>query len=662
MEVEEVSPVAEFLGNLFYKFDLELVVPHLLTYGHILISALFPLITAGHASLSRPSSATKPPKKDDDEADSDEEEDEQSQLGKGETFEPKDALMFPLMAGSMLCALYMLLKWLKDPAILNKVLSFYVCQVGIFFVNTFVKDALVVLRSLVFPKQYRHRGKVWKADQSKRCFTACGSDSSETRSSPLPGMLGIVPLPGYFIDWLWVCRYRMYTRVKLQAHVRGIQKIKFWIGVLDIVSGVVALAATAYFTMVSKPWYLTNFIGFSFCYCTLQMMSPSTFWTGSLLLSLLFFYDVYFVFFTPMMVTVATKVDAPIKLLFPRPLSPSEAMTTLPLDPETMLPMNPEFMAPVPWLENPEEPAMKGPFLAMLGLGDIVLPGMVICMALRFDLFLYYKRKGNQKAEAEAEGKEFVAPQYQTATGGWGERFWSDSVRQSKPELEPPYHDARTFPKTYFKACIFGYIIGMIATFTAMSYFEQGQPALLYLVPGVLLSLWGTALFKGDVRDMWNFADVSDDEEDGEKKDEKSEGSASKDSKSLFARLFSGDTTLFSDFLNLSDKSSKEDKDTSKKEDSKPEEPTEAKENDNSKNGSTDKDNENGEDGKDLDLFSLSITLPQKSKPKTPRTSLGSFKPATCEEDPDDIYIRPEHDSEPPAKRVRRSPRSMDTA
>ena len=39
--------------------------------------------------------------------------------------------------------------------------------------------------------------------------------------------------------------------------------------------------------------------------------------TGVILLWGLFLYDVWWVFFTPVMVAVATKIDGPIKLLFP---------------------------------------------------------------------------------------------------------------------------------------------------------------------------------------------------------------------------------------------------------------------------------------------------------------------------------------------------------
>ena len=39
---------------------------------------------------------------------------------------------------------------------------------------------------------------------------------------------------------------------------------------------------------------------------------------GALLLCGLFFYDIFWVFGTPVMVTVAKSLDAPIKLVFPR--------------------------------------------------------------------------------------------------------------------------------------------------------------------------------------------------------------------------------------------------------------------------------------------------------------------------------------------------------
>jgi minor histocompatibility antigen H13 len=79
-------------------------------------------------------------------------------------------------------------------------------------------------------------------------------------------------------------------------------------------------------------------------------MFLGTFQTGFILLSLLFFYDIFFVFGTDVMLTVAKSIDAPIKLLFPKD-----------------------------WSATP-------PQFSLLGLGDIVLPGVFIGLCLRYDI------------------------------------------------------------------------------------------------------------------------------------------------------------------------------------------------------------------------------------------------------------------------------------
>ena len=81
---------------------------------------------------------------------------------------------------------------------------------------------------------------------------------------------------------------------------------------LGIVLGMIAIAL---YNILDKPWYMTNIIGFGFCYGTLQILSPTTFWTGTMVLAGLFVYDIVMVFYTPMMVTVATSLEVPIKLV-----------------------------------------------------------------------------------------------------------------------------------------------------------------------------------------------------------------------------------------------------------------------------------------------------------------------------------------------------------
>ena len=637
---DEVSPVAEFLGQIIYQFTV--LKPFLPTYGHLLISAVFPIYIGAHASLSRPSSAAKPPrekgKKGGRQTDEEDEEEGQGAMPKMEGLQPSDALMFPLTAGLTLGGLYLVIKWLGDPAILNKILSFYFSQMGLFFAVAFLKDSLTVFRSFVFPRQYRQGGKIWKANQSERVFTI--GDRSETvgvRKSPLPGILGSIPLPSFILATLWFYRDLAYQRVKIRAHVRGLFDAKGRLGLSDLLSAIVGLSAVGYFAFVTKPWWLTNFLGFSFCYGALQFMSPSTFWTGSLILGSLFFYDIYFVFFTPLMVTVATKLDIPIKLLFPRPPAPSEAPDTT--------------------------------SLAMLGLGDIVIPGMMLGLALRFDLYLYYKRKGLEKAQAEGKSEAMAKPQYQSATGGWGERFWTGTVKPNGPELEPPYHDARAFPKTYFKASVIGYIFGMVTTLLAMQYSKHAQPALLYLVPGVLISLWGTAVFRRETRDMWEFSDAEEEEEEDEKEGKKEktgdgkeqkDQSKEKNTKSVFFRLLSGDASALK--LESPEKKSDEKENKDGKHDGEGSEDAKARESSAKKDGKKKKDR-----SRDLNLVSFSISLPRKLSPES-NDKAGKLESSSSEYSGNEHQdkrvksptVAPEQDSEPPAKRLRRSPRTAD--
>ncbi|CAJ2674508.1 unnamed protein product [Trifolium pratense] len=75
----------------------------------------------------------------------------------------------------------------------------------------------------------------------------------------------------------------------------------------------------------------------------IETLPLGSFKTGAILLVGLFFYDIFWVFFTPVMGSVAKSLDPPIKLLFPTSNSASS--------------------------------------FSMLGLGDIVTPGRLVVLA-----------------------------------------------------------------------------------------------------------------------------------------------------------------------------------------------------------------------------------------------------------------------------------------
>ena len=107
-----------------------------------------------------------------------------------------------------------------------------------------------------------------------------------------------------------------------------------------------AIPTLAYF--FTKHWLLNNLFGVAFSIIGIKTLVIPNFKIGYLLLLGLFFYDIFWVYGTDVMITVATSIDAPIKLFFPT--------------------------------GNEEKK------FSIIGLGDIVLPGVLLSLALKFDL------------------------------------------------------------------------------------------------------------------------------------------------------------------------------------------------------------------------------------------------------------------------------------
>jgi len=183
-------------------------------------------------------------------------------------------------------------------------------------------------------------------------------------------------------------------------------------GKADILAFILAMII-GWWYVSTKHWISNNIFGLAFSIQGVAMLSLGSYKVGCILLGGLFFYDIFWVFGTDVMVTVAKSFDAPIKLLFPKHMFA-----------ETL-----EF--------------------SMLGLGDIVIPGVFIALLLRFDLH----RAKNKKI----------------------------------------------YSKIYFYTCYIGYFLGLLSTILVMHVFKAAQPALLYLVPACIGSSMMLAIIRGEV-------------------------------------------------------------------------------------------------------------------------------------------------------------------
>lgn len=440
--------------------------PELMLYLHIVLSALFPIYTGAHASLSRPSSAAKADKEHGSAEDDGEEEQEEVRIMEG--LSASDAVVFPITAGLVLATLYWLIKR-YGADIINVILAWYFAGTSIFSVAKLFSDGSALWFSCVFPRHYEDQGHLFEVlGKEQKTIAQQSKDKQLDRWSPLPGSFGRLSLSTRLQTMLWRFRSTLKDKYTFEAHIKILLDVKGDFAILDSLGLLVGISAVAYNGLISKPWWLTNVQGFAVSYFALQLISPTSFRVGSLVLGGLFFYDIWAVFFTPLMVTVATKLDQPIKLLFPRPDSDTSQMA-----------------------------------YSMLGLGDIVLPGLMVGLALRFDLYVFYMRK-QTKVVIDDKTEEVKKAPYTAAKGQWGSLFWTSRLaKRSLPEIL----QNAAFPKPYFTAAIIGYVVGMIATLAVMTLFQHAQPALLYLVPAVLSSLWGTAAFRGELAEMWTYSE-----------------------------------------------------------------------------------------------------------------------------------------------------------
>ena len=525
------------------------LLPYALTDLHMVTAALLPIYAGSHASLSRPASAARPRrrKRSGDGADP------EDSVHRMEGLSPSDALLYPLLTGLVLTGLYYLIKWLEDPEILNKIMNWYLSSFGVFAVTRFLTDICNVVQSFILPTRYAKSGQVWTVRMSKRQFQTDDNDNDSNDSglqinqSPLPPALWILQVISPLHKLFWRTREYLSTPLYiLDAYCQDFFEASVAVGPTLQVNAVLAIGATLYFNLIDKPWWLTNIMGFSYAYGAMQLMSPTTFSTGTLVLIALFFYDIYFVFFTPMMITVATKLDMPVKLLIPRP--PSEA-----------------------------EPLRQA--LSMLGLGDIILPGIMIGLALRFDLYLYYLRRQarqdvtdtvnptsirghgvHQPPSGQADVMVFDdigigRIEYKRATGDWGERFWLGRQLAKRT-------GGGCFPKTYFYASIVGYVTGLVTTLVVLKIFKHGQPALLYLVPGVLLAQWGTAFFRGELQAMWEYSELEDDEANKAKRSTDIKTTKAKATLKAYSETFDDERSATSQPGTIDKESIKDDGDT----------------------------------------------------------------------------------------------------
>ena len=204
-------------------------------------------------------------------------------------------------------------------------------------------------------------------------------------------------------------------------------------------------------------WVTQDIMGACMCIMFLSIIKINSMRVASILLLVAFFYDIFFVFITPLlfkgesvMITVATsggppKADPSWCEKYPDDVNCQGG------DPLPMLLTMPRFFD------------YQGGS-SLLGLGDIVLPGLLLSFAARLDA-----------------AKELLG----VLRGGGGGTMMTGGGR-------------------YFWPLVASYGIGLAMANFAVYWMNMGQPALLYLVPCCLGTMGVLGYSKGELAGLWH--------------------------------------------------------------------------------------------------------------------------------------------------------------
>ena len=117
----------------------------------------------------------------------------------------------------------------------------------------------------------------------------------------------------------------------------------------------------------------------------------------------------------------------------------------------------------------------------LLGLGDIVLPGSFLSLALRFD--------------------------------------YHQAIKRALANSASPPRPTDQFPKPYYRNTFIAYVAALATTIFVMHTFRAAQPALLYISPACVASIALTALFRKEVKEVWSWEDGEEERKERERKE-----------------------------------------------------------------------------------------------------------------------------------------------
>ncbi|KAK7045582.1 hypothetical protein VNI00_007414 [Paramarasmius palmivorus] len=341
------------------------------SYAGLLSLACFSIYCGSYGSISERKKSDK--KKDDDADDEDDEKEEEPD----EVVTMEDAWLFPVIGSVVLFGLFLVIKYFGKEWI-NWLLGWYFSLAG---VGSVFRSSIALAKVIVGNER-------WKAFEKIQLSIVKGKSKKGAdmwRVSECSPLLSI--------SW------------------RTPSTLLFLVSIIPS-------ALYRFSSETRRSVLLTDILALSFSHNAMSLLKLDSFKTGCVLLSGLFLYDIYWVFGTRVMVEVATTLDVPIKLLWPKSVNLFS----------------------------------DGRGYTMLGLGDVVIPGVFVALALRYD-----------------------------------------------------YHRSPKSTPWFFYGTLVAYVLGLGTTMMVVHVFKRAQPALLYLSPGCIAGFAITGFVRGELAKAWNW-------------------------------------------------------------------------------------------------------------------------------------------------------------
>jgi signal peptide peptidase-like protein 2B len=213
------------------------------------------------------------------------------------------------------------------------------------------------------------------------------------------------------------------------------------------------------------------------CILFLSTIKLNSIKVASILLVVAFFYDIFFVFVTPLLTKHGESIMVNVATTGGPPKADPSWCEKYPFDADC------KGGDPLPMLfAIPRIGDYQGG-CSMLGLGDIVLPGLLLSFASRYD-----------------EAKRLIG-----VIGGGSGNMRSNAcpdVPENK-STNPLCFLCCCCRRGYFGPVMVAYAIGLAMANAAVYIMQMGQPALLYLVPCCLGTMVYIGHKSGELNELW---------------------------------------------------------------------------------------------------------------------------------------------------------------